>query len=201
LPAIEWQAFMDSLVYLHGFLSSPSSFKAVQLKAWLGHHHPDITYHCPLLTPYPHQTQQQLERLVESLLPQRIFLMGSSLGGFWATWLVEKYDLPALLINPAVKPHDFMPKYLGIELKNFHTEDTYCLSQKHLDEILKVDRVPLRKDNYWLLLQTGDETLDYRDAVQKYSGCKQTLEQGGDHSFQGIDRYFDDALSFYRASR
>jgi uncharacterized protein len=97
---------MAALLYLHGFLSSPSSFKAQQAQVWLAAKHPEIDYHCPQLSPYPAETQQLLEQLVQSLLPQPVYLMGSSLGGFWATGLAEKYNLRALLINPAVNPQD-----------------------------------------------------------------------------------------------
>lgn len=187
-------------MYIHGFLSSPLSFKAQQTQAWLAANHPEIDYYCPQLSSYPADTQALLERLVESLLPQPVYLMGSSLGGFWATWLVEKYNLRALLINPAVKPQGFMPGYLGMELKSYHTDDVYYLGQEHIDEITRVDIQPNRLDNYWLLVQTGDETLDYRDAVKKYAGCKQTIEEGGDHAFQGFERFLDSGLAFLHSS-
>ncbi len=191
---------MAALLYIHGFLSSPLSFKAQQTQAWLAAKHPEIDYHCPQLSPYPKETQECLEKLVESLLPQPIYLMGSSLGGFWATWLAEKYNLRALLVNPAVHPQGFMPKYLGMELKGYHTDDTYLLRPYHIDEIIRVDAQPTRKANYWLLVQTGDETLDYRHAVEKYAGCKQTIEEGGDHAFQGFERYLESGLAFLSAS-
>ena len=189
---------MAALLYIHGFLSSPLSFKAQQTKSWLAANHPEIDYHCLQLSPYPAQTQHCLEELVESLLPAPVYLMGSSLGGFWATWLVEKYNLRALLVNPAVRPQEFMPKYLGIDLKSYHTDDIYQLQPHHVEEIKQVDVKPHRLDNYWLLVQTGDETLDYRPAVEKYVGCKQTIEEGGDHSFQGFERYLDRGLEFLR---
>lgn len=188
---------MSSLIYIHGFLSSPQSLKARQTQEWLAANHPEIAYYCPQLTPYPEKTRQQLESFVESLLPQPIYLMGSSLGGFWATWLVEKYNLRAILINPSVKPYDFMPHYLGQSIKNYYVDEVYCLSQQHIDEIKTADVEPSRKSNYWVLLQTGDETLDYRQALQKYAGCKQTVEEGGNHSFQGFENYLQPALDFF----
>ena len=190
---------MAALLYIHGFLSSPQSYKAQQTQAWLAAIHPEIDYHCPQLSPYPAQTQQLLETLVESFLPEPVYLMGSSLGGFWATWLAEKYNLRALLINPAVRPQEFMPKYVGMELKSYHTEDVYLLQPHHVEEIKSVDVYPRRLDNYWLLVQTGDETLDYRRAVEKYVGCKQTIEEGGDHSFQGFERYLESGFDFLRS--
>lgn len=190
---------MASLLYIHGFLSSPLSFKAQQTQVWLAARHPEIDYYCPQLTPYPDEARLLLETLVESLLPQPVYLIGSSLGGFWATWLAEKYNLRALLVNPAVRPQDFMPRYLGMDLRSYHTEDVYHLQPQHIDEITAVDLQPQRLTNYWLLVQTGDETLDYRHAVEKYAGCKQTIEEGGDHAFQGFDRYLESGLAFLRS--
>lgn len=187
---------MAALVYVHGFLSSPLSFKAQQVKAWLAQQHPSIAFYCPQLTPYPAQTQAQLAQLVESLLPQPVYLMGSSLGGFWAGWLAETYNLRALLINPAVRPQAFMPAYVNVDLKGYHTDDSYRLNAAHVDEIIAADLPVQRPENYWVLLQTGDETLDYRAAQAKYAACKLTIEEGGDHSFQGFERYLAPGLAF-----
>jgi predicted esterase YcpF (UPF0227 family) len=189
---------MAALLYIHGFLSSPFSFKAQQVKHWLAESYPEISFYCPHLPPYPAQTQAQLTALVEQLLPEPVYLMGSSLGGFWATWLAERYNLRALLINPAVKPQDFMPAYLEVDLKGYHTDDSYRLSARHIDEIIAADVLPTRHQNYWLLVQSGDETLDYRQAVAKYQGCRQTIEEGGDHGFQGFERYLEPGLAFLR---
>lgn len=189
---------MAALLYIHGFLSSPLSLKAQQTAHWLAVAHPDIVFHCPQLSPYPAQVQQLLESIVERLLPEPVYLMGSSLGGFWATYLAEKYNLRAVLINPAVRPQDFMPAYLNVDLKSYHTDDSYRLSAHHIDEAIAVDVPVTRPNNYWLLVQTGDETLDYRQAVQKYHACKQTIEEGGDHSFQGFERYLDNCMTFFK---
>ncbi len=192
---------MSALIYIHGFLSTPQSWKAQQVRAWLLQHRPDIAYHCPHLTPYPEATRNSLEALVESLQPGPVYLMGSSLGGFWASWLVEKFDLRAVLINPSVRPQDFMPHYLNVDLKSYHTDDYYRLDKKHVEEIIACQVTIERPENYWLLVQTGDETLDYRQAVEKYQGCKQTVEPGGDHSFQGFERYLKDSIEFLEAGR
>jgi predicted esterase YcpF (UPF0227 family) len=187
---------MASLLYIHGFLSSPLSFKAQQVQAWLANAHPSIQYCCPQLSPYPLDTQDILDRCVKQL-PKPIYVMGSSLGGFWATWLVERYNLRALLINPAVSPQSFMPDYLHQPLRNYHNDETYCLTEAHIAEICEADVAVTRTENYWVLLQTGDETLDYRHAAEKYQGCLQTIEQGGDHSFTGFERYFEQSLTFF----
>lgn len=187
---------MPTLIYIHGFLSSPLSFKAQQVQQWLALHRPDIHYICPQLTPYPQQTRCTLEALIEAAQPNSVSIMGSSLGGFWATWLAEKYDLRALLINPSVRPWDFMPGYLEVDLKGYHTDDSYRLQARHIDEIRACDAVVRRSNNYWLLVQTGDETLDYTHAVEKYRDCKQTVEIGGNHGFDGFERYLPAAIEF-----
>ncbi|NKB38409.1 MAG: esterase YqiA [Gammaproteobacteria bacterium] len=188
---------MSHLVYIHGFLSSPASLKAVQVRDWLLNHRPDITYHCPALTAYPGQTKHSLERLVESLLPEPVYLMGSSLGGYWATWLVEKYGLRAVLINPLVKPELLGSEYLNIELKNYHSEDSYTLTEVDAEILLAANVSEIKlAENYWLMVQTGDETLDYRLAIDKYSTSRQLVEEGGDHSFQGFERRIGEAIDF-----
>ncbi|GLS24876.1 YqiA/YcfP family alpha/beta fold hydrolase [Marinibactrum halimedae] len=189
---------MSTLLYIHGFLSSPSSFKSQQFKQWLTQHRPDIHFECPLLPPYPAQAHQILDNIITQSAERPIYLVGSSMGGFWSTYFAEKYNLPAVLVNPACAPLTLMPSYVGIELKNFHTEDTYLLNDSHLKELAEfVIEEPQRIPNYWVLLQTGDETLDYRLAEKKYRKCKVTTEDGGDHSFAGFERYFENIIRFF----
>ena len=188
---------MAALVYIHGFLSSPRSHKALQVHDWLAQNRPDIDYYCPFLTPYFGEARAALDTLVTSLMPGTVMLMGSSLGGFWATYLAEKYDLRAVLINPAAKPGVLGQDYVGVELKNYHTDDTYVLTKRHIQELLSADTPVIRRhDNYWLMVQTGDETLDYRLALEKYAGCKQLIERGGSHAFDGFERLISRAIAF-----
>lgn len=190
---------MPALIYIHGFLSSPQSFKARQVGAWLGEHCPDIDYYCPPLTPYPAQVQQQLDSLVERLLPHPIYLMGSSLGGYWCTYLAEKYNLPAVLINPSIRPYEMMPEHINKPLESYYTDAVYTLTVDHVEEIKSVETDITRPGNYWLMLQTGDEVLDYRQALEKYPNSKLLLEEGGDHSFQNYDQHIPAAVEFLRA--
>jgi hypothetical protein len=196
---------MASLLYIHGFLSSPMSAKAQQMQCWLKQYRPDIAFYCPQLPPYPKQCASILDDLIAVIRAdsveknkQPIYLMGSSLGGFWATWLAERYGLPAVLINPAVDIEKLIPSYLGVELKNYHNADTYRLDEKDFDDLLsyRVDKLK-SVENYWLLAQTGDETLDYLLAEEHYKGCYQLIEQGGDHSFQNFDRLIPQAINFF----
>ena len=128
--------------------------------------------------------------------------MGSSLGGYWATWLAEKYDLRAVLINPAVKPEMFKNEFINVELQNYHTQDKYQLSEKDGMDLMAVNINQVKRTaNYWLMVQTGDETLDYKLAVEKYSASKQLIEEGGDHSFQNFERHIESAIDFLSSDK
>lgn len=189
---------MATLLYIHGFLSSPSSFKAQQVKDYCQKYHSDITYICPQLPPYPDECAQKLEALMD-VVDKPVYIVGSSMGGFWATWLSERYGYKAVLVNPAVDVMDLMPKYVGIHLKNYHHEETYFLNRQHMDQLQAYVLDDLKQiSHYWLIVQEGDETLNYTLAVEKYAACKQTVESGGDHGFQGFDRFFDDIFDFFR---
>ena len=128
---------MPTLIYIHGFLSSPYSYKAQQTQAWLKENRPDWQYLCPALNPYPNEIVDTLTRCIEKALDaaEPVYLMGSSMGGFWATYLSNQYGLKSVIINPAVDVLDLMPKYLDQELKNYHTEETYRLDNTHLQQL------------------------------------------------------------------
>lgn len=189
---------MSLLLYIHGFLSSPLSHKAQQVQAWLEENRPDIDYVCPALTAYPDQSVSVLENIIEEHQPEPVYLLGSSLGGFYATWLGEKHNLRAVLVNPAVTPHRLIGEHLNRDLQNYHTDEHYRLRPHHIDQLRALDRDRLQYPaNYWLMVQTGDETLDYRQAVEKYRSCRQLVEEGGDHTFQNFDRWLPEIFAFF----
>lgn len=189
---------MPTLLYIHGFLSSPKSAKAQVTHNWLQYHRPDWRFECPYLSSHPLQARAALESLVEGLPDREIFLLGSSLGGFWATYLAEQRGLPAVLINPAVSPQQRFQELVGQPLKNYHTAEICTLTADDLAELEKCDTDHLHNpDLYWLLVQTGDETLDYRDAVSKYRGCRQTVEAGGSHTFDGYEGWLPEIAEFF----
>ena len=123
-------------------------------------------------------------------------LCGSSLGGFYATWLAEQFDCRAALINPAVRPHTLLKKYLG-ENKNYHTGESWRFEQRHVDTLREMYLPTIRHpERYLVLLQTGDETLDYRDAAEYYRDCKLVIEQGGSHAFDHFESHIPKILDF-----
>ncbi len=188
------------LLYIHGFNSSPQSHKAATYKTWLAEHHPEIIYEVPYLRPYPAEAIAQLEKLVEPYLDKKepIGLVGSSLGGFYAAWLAEKYGLRAVLVNPSIRPFELLSRYIG-ENKNFHNDDHYVFEQKHVDE-LKTFYVPqpAHPEKLLLMVQTGDESLDFKEATAKYTTSQNIIEYGGDHGFQNFERWFEYILQFLK---
>ncbi len=185
------------LIYIHGFNSSPLSLKAQQMQQWCEINRPDIKLEVPRLACYPAAAAAQLTALVDRYKGDyRIGLVGSSLGGYLSAWLNSQYGFPAVVINPAVKPYELLADYLGPQ-KNPYTGEQYLLETHHMDELKALDTESItHPESMWLLQQEGDEVLDYRQAVAKYQGCKQTVEAGGDHAFVGFERYPAEIIQF-----
>ena len=157
----------------------------------------------PQISFKPAEAIAQLEVLVKQQLQSPAHqtgcvpcLIGSSLGGFYATWLAEKYDCRAVLINPAVKPYELFDDYLGPNTNDFTGED-FELNRSHLNELRKieVDKIS-HPDRYLLMLQTGDEVLDYNLAIEKYAAVPSIVEEGGAHEFMGFQRHIETVLAF-----
>lgn len=185
------------LLYIHGFNSSPLSVKANQMKEYCELHRPDIKVVVPQLPCFPAEAAQCLLNIVSKYKDDfNIGLVGSSLGGYLSTWLNDKFGFRAVVVNPAVKPYELLIDYLG-EQQNPYTHETYELQPKHIDELKALDVGRIQTpENFWLLQQEEDEVLDYRQAVEKFSASKQTVEAGGDHSFVGFERYRQQIIEF-----
>ena len=187
---------MPTLLYLHGFNSSPESKKALQTRRWVEQNAPEIEFVCLSLPPYADSAMSLLEKLVTDRLSDSVTVIGSSMGAFFATCLVEQYNLKVVLVNPAVSPGRGLQDWLG-ENVNYQTGEKWLFEPQHIDEYRRWDPPEIKnKNNYLLLLQSGDEVLDYRDAQQRYSGCKIILESGGDHSFIDYHRHLENIHQF-----
>ncbi|WP_374352055.1 YqiA/YcfP family alpha/beta fold hydrolase [Chitinimonas sp.] len=174
---------MKQLLYLHGFNSSPASIKARQTGEWLAARGLQDHFVCPALPYSPAAAAALIEQLFARLDPADTTVVGSSLGGFYASWVAERFGCQAALINPAVRPQRLLIDYLGPQ-RNMYSGETYVLERHHMAELASLEPPAITPQRYWLLVETGDETLDYRDAVAYYAGCRQTVIEGGDHSLQ-----------------
>lgn len=184
------------LVYLHGFNSSPASGKAKHLGEYMAEIGRQADYACPALPNSPREAIVAVEATLAQADPATITLVGSSLGGFYATWLAEKHGCKAVLVNPAVHAHHLLRSALGAQT-NWHTGEQWMLTDTHLAELaaLDIERIT-RPERYLLLAQTGDEVLDYRVAVAYYADAQQIIEEGGDHGFAGFERHYQTLLDF-----
>lgn len=189
---------MTLLIYIHGFQSSPRSHKASLLGEYIRQHHPRVDYQVPQLPSYPRQAAEYLEQFLALHADKPIGLVGSSLGGYYATWLLEQCrpDARAVLVNPAVRPYILLGDYLG-EQQNPYTGEVFTLTEAHIAELKALDVEPLgHPQHYWLLQQEEDEVLDAAEAIAKYHRGRMTVEPGGDHSFQGFERYLAPIVDF-----
>ncbi|WP_250465671.1 YqiA/YcfP family alpha/beta fold hydrolase [Caballeronia sp. GAFFF2] len=184
------------ILYLHGFRSSPQSFKARVMRARLADLGRLSEWQCPVLPVSPKEAIELAESLVANTSAAEITVVGSSLGGFYATYLAEKHGWRAVLLNPAVVPQRDLSHYLG-EQPLWHGGGSITVLPRHLDELraLAVEKIT-QAERYYLIAATGDEVLDYRTMLAHYPSVRTTLIEGGDHAISDFPDYLDDVLAF-----
>jgi predicted esterase YcpF (UPF0227 family) len=181
------------LLYLHGFRSSPQSFKAQRLAAWLAQQRPDVHWWCPQLPPSPAAAWALIEQGTAAWPLATAVVAGSSLGGFYATVVAERLGIRALVMNPAVNPARDLAQYIG-EQTQFHAPDQHFFFRpEFIAELLALTPPAItRPERYAALIAQGDELLDWREMVARYPGAALKLLDGGDHALSD----FDDHLPF-----
>lgn len=189
------------ILYLHGFRSSPKSFKAQLLAARVAELGGAQAWRCPMLPVSPCEAIAEAEAQVAAAMPggvraDDVTVIGSSLGGYFATHLAEKHGWRAVLLNPAVLPQRDLSAYLG-EQPLWHGGGIIVVEPRHLDELrtLAVESIT-RPERYYLIAATGDEVLDYREMLAHYPGVETKLIQGSDHAISEFAGYVDDVLAF-----
>lgn len=189
------------ILYLHGFRSSPKSFKAQLLAARMAELGHARLWRCPMLPVSPLEAVAVAEAHVAEAMSSAgasrdVTVIGSSLGGYFATHLAEKHGWRAVLLNPAVLPQRDLSAYLG-EQPLWHGGGSIVVEPRHLDELrtLAVASVT-RPQRYYLIAATGDEVLDYREMLAHYPGVETKLIQGSDHAIREFADYVDDVLAF-----
>lgn len=184
------------ILYLHGFRSSPKSFKARVVQKALTEAGRANELICPQLPASPKEAIALSLLLAERHAPDNLSIIGSSLGGFYATWLAERLDVPAVLLNPSVNPLKNLEHHVGVTT-SWHSDEPFEFRREYIDELaaLKVERIT-RPERYFLLAATGDEVLDYRDMVAHYAGARQHVIEGSDHAISEFPQYVDEVLAF-----
>ena len=202
------------LIYIHGFNSSPKSAKAQLLSKAMSELGREVEFSAPQLPLDPEQAIRKLEALIETNLQQKntpgITLVGSSLGGYYAIWLANKYNLKAVLVNPSVRPYDSLKAHLG-EVENIYTGEKFTFEESHIEVLNSFDvKAPGKPENYYLMVQSGDEVLDYRQALEKFSidenlenveGIKCKLQKGGSHGFDKFENMIPGIFEFLCISK
>lgn len=184
------------ILYLHGFRSSPQSMKArviADRMAALGLADQLVS---PQLPASPKLAMELALSLVDGVPAGELSIIGSSLGGYYATWLAERIGCRAVLLNPAIVPLQDLDQHVGVTTQ-FHSSEPFEFKREYIDELraLAVDPIT-RPERYFLIAATGDEVLDYRDMVQHYAGARQHVIAGSDHGITEFPEYVDAVLAF-----
>lgn len=185
------------IIYLHGFRSGPQSIKARMLGEAMAARGLGAHYCCPALSFDPDRAIAQTEALISSARDagRAVTLVGSSLGGYYATWFAECYGLRAVLINPAVLAHLSLAKYVGPQVPIYGGEP-FDFTLAHVDALRRLEVEMPTPEHYLLLLEKGDEVLDWRQAAARYAGCRQEIFEGGDHGFSRFSQMIPQILVF-----
>jgi predicted esterase YcpF (UPF0227 family) len=185
------------LLYLHGFRSSPQSAKARRVAAWVAAQRPDLVWACPQLPPSPRAAMALVEARAAGRPCGRVAVIGSSLGGFYATGVAERCGCPAVLLNPAVEPARDLAKYIGEQTAFHDPSERFFFRAEFVDE-LRALAVPAitHPQRYFAVIAKGDEVLDWREMTARYRGAHIKLLEGGDHALSDFDDHLPDVLHF-----
>ena len=193
------------LLYLHGFRSSPQSFKARHMADWMRAHRPGVQWWCPQLPPSPQAAVELLLDGVKDWPADLSAVIGSSLGGFYATVLAERLGWPAVVINPAVEPARDLAKYIGEQTSWHDPQDHFFFRAEFIDELRALRPAALnRSQRYLAVIAQGDEVLDWREMHARYSkpaGAQIRLIEGSDHALSDFDTHLPQILQFLGLDR
>ncbi|MDI1275668.1 YqiA/YcfP family alpha/beta fold hydrolase [Polaromonas sp.] len=185
------------LLYLHGFRSSPQSAKARQVTAWMQAHHPEVVWWCPQLPPSPREAMELVSQGIAGGPRDTMAVMGSSLGGFYATQVAETCSCKAVLLNPAVNPARDLAKYIGEQTAWHDPNEHFFFEPGFVDELRLLAHGPLaRPQDYFAVIAKGDEVLDWREMTGRYAGARIRLLEGGDHAISDFERHLPEVMDF-----
>ena len=180
------------IIYVHGFGGSGEGSKAKILREIFK----DRDFIAPSLSYVPELAINTLKELIASYLKHEdVYLIGSSLGGYYSIYLADHFNIQAILINPSINPGVTLQRSIG-NAPNFYDNSSFEWNEKHLEMLKQYEVKDIKKELYCLLAKKGDELLDYKEAEDKFKGSKTIIDEGGDHSFSDIDTHIDDILDF-----
>ena len=185
------------LLYLHGFRSSPLSAKAVKMAAAVQALHPAVHWWCPQLPPSPRQAMAMLMAGIADWPQGSMAVVGSSLGGFYATWIAARTGCPAVLLNPAVHPARDLASHIGEQSAWHSPQEIFFFQPEFVQELRDLDAGTLsRPERFYTLIAKGDELLDWREMSARYAGSQGQLLEGGDHALSDFDTHLAGVLRF-----
>ncbi len=184
------------LLYLHGYMSSPNSYKAQHLKEETQKRYPQIKTVIPKLSSVPYKAWEAVERLLDDHKEYEISVVGASMGGLLASRISALHNVKAVLINPLIPTAEVLLPYTGVHT-NPYTGEEFELSPHDLHRVVSLQPSHFYRDNLWVLLETGDNTFDYKRALRKYNGAKISVEDDGDHSFTKFTEYLPQIYQFF----
>jgi predicted esterase YcpF (UPF0227 family) len=196
-PTLVPAATTTHVLYLHGFRSSPMSIKAQQMAEVMATQFPHITWWCPQLPPSPKAAATLIQEGTAHWPSQRMAVIGSSLGGFYATWLAVRRECKAVLLNPAIDPARDLARYIGQQSSWHNPAEHFFFAPEFVDELraLEVGMLPY-PDRFWALIAKGDEVLDWREMTARYPHSPQVVIAGGDHALSNFETYLPQVLEF-----
>ena len=185
------------LLYLHGFRSSPQSAKARLMAAQVAACHPAVAWWCPQLPPSPKAAMELIDAGVADWPADSMAVIGSSLGGFYATAVAQRRGCKAVLLNPAVDPARDLAKYIGEQAAWHDPGERFFFEARFVDELRALQAGPLTiPTNYLAIIAKGDEVLDWREMAARYAGAEQLLLGGGDHALSDFSAHLPRILDF-----
>lgn len=187
------------LVYLHGFRSSPRSSKAVktgEAVSALSNKENTIEWYCPQLFASPKQSMDMVTNYIDQSGADSILIIGSSLGGFYANYLAEKYACKAVALNPAVRAARELAPHVGM-LTSYDNDEPFDFRLEYIDELkaLQVEKIT-SPERYFLIAAKGDELLDWKEMVEFYEGANQLVLEGSDHGIADYGNHLPKVLEF-----
>jgi predicted esterase YcpF (UPF0227 family) len=188
---------VTNILYLHGFRSSPQSTKAQRLARRVRERHPQVHWWCPQLPPSPRAAMEMVMQVVSKWPSATTAVIGSSLGGCYATHVAETIGCRAVLLNPAVHPARDLAGAIGEQTAWHEPKDRFFFEPGFVDELRALESGPIsRPENYFAVIAKGDEVLDWREMAGRYAGARIKLLEGSDHGLSDFDRHIDDVFGF-----